>query len=126
MFQSLFFFLQSAPPAAPQGGASGMTTLIFLGIALAVIYFLMIRPQNRIRKQQTEFASSLKKGKRVVTVGGLHGTIAGLEDKTVVLIIAPSVHITVQRDSISMDMTNAMYGGDEQPKSKEAGASTVG
>lgn len=99
-----------------------MTTFIFMAVALAVIYFLMIRPQNRIRQQQTDFLTSLKKGKKVVTIGGVHGTIAAIEDKTITLIIAPSVHIMVQRDAISMDMTTAVYGTDEQPKAKETAA----
>lgn len=120
MFQSILFLWQA--PAPPQGGMGGLGTLLFFGIAIAIIYFMMIRPQSKVRKQQSDFWSSLKKGKKVVTIGGVHGTIASMEDKTVSLLISQGVYITVQRDCISMDMTNANYA--DEHKNKEANVAT--
>jgi len=96
-------------PAKPQSDA-GYLNLILLVVAMVVIYFLMIRPQSQQRKKQVNFNTSLKKGKKVVTIGGLHGVIAEITDTTIELIVAPKTHITFQRDAISMDFTNAAYG----------------
>ena len=66
-------------PAQPQSNA-GYLNLILLVVAMVVIYFLMIRPQSQQRKKQVTFNTSLKKGKKVVTIGGLHGVIAEITD----------------------------------------------
>jgi preprotein translocase subunit YajC len=93
----------------PQGGATGgqgsggsPMSLIFMIIAIfAVMYFLMIRPQQRQKKQHQELLSKLSKGDKVVTVGGLHGTIAGVKDNTVIVKIADNVKVEVGRASIN-------------------------
>lgn len=115
MFDSFLFL---ADPVPPQSGLGGFGMLIFFGVAIGIIYFMMIRPQNKIRQQQGDFHSNLKKGRKVVTIGGVHGTIASIDDKTMTLIIAQGVHITIQRDCISMDLTNSIYP--DEPKNKEA------
>jgi len=104
---------------AQQQGSAGYLTIVLLVVAMVVIYFLMIRPQSQQRKKQTNFNSSLKKGKKVVTIGGIHGVIADINDTTVELIVAPKTHITFQRDAISMDFTNAAYGQQSEPANTE-------
>jgi preprotein translocase subunit YajC len=101
-------FLQAAAPAAPQSGMGTSGTLIFMGIAVAVMYFFMIRPQGQVRKKQGDFMASLKRGKRVVTIGGIHGTIMEIDETQIQLLVAPKVVITMRRDAISMDFTNAL------------------
>ena len=66
MFNYLMILLQGPP----QDGASGMTIILFLGAAFAVIYFLMIRPQSKMKKDQNNYLSNLKKGQKIVTIGG--------------------------------------------------------
>lgn len=105
---ALTFFLWQAP--APPKGDGGILNYILLIVAFAVIYFVMIRPQNKARKEQTNFSQALKKGKKVVTTGGVHGVIAEIGDSTVELIVAPKTIITFQRDAISMEFTKAAYG----------------
>ena len=105
-------------PAQPQSDA-GYLNLILLVVAMVVIYFLMIRPQSQQRKKQVNFNTSLKKGKKVVTIGGLHGVIAEITDTTIELIVAPKTHITFQRDAISMDFTNAAYGKQSESTTTE-------
>jgi preprotein translocase subunit YajC len=94
----------------PQGGATGgqgagggsPMSLIFMIIAIfAVMYFLMIRPQQRQKKQHQDLLSRLGKGDKVVTVGGIHGTIAGVKDQTVIVKIADNVKVEVSRASIN-------------------------
>lgn len=87
--------------AQGQGGGNPMS-LIFMIIAIfAVMYFLMIRPQQRQRKQHQDMLSQLGKGDKVVTAGGLHATVAGIKDNTVILKIADNVKVEVNRSSIS-------------------------
>jgi len=87
--------------AQGQGGGNPMS-LIFMIIAIfAVMYFLMIRPQQRQRKQHQDMLSQLGKGDKVVTSGGLHATVAGIKDNTVILKIADNVKVEVNRSSIS-------------------------
>lgn len=114
---SLFLLWQA--PAAPAGDA-GYWNYILLLVAFVVIYFMMIRPQSQQRKKQMSFASSLKKGKKVVTIGGVHGVIAELTDTTVELIVAPKTHMTFSRDAISMEFTNAAYGSQSDTTEKAA------
>ncbi len=93
----------------PQGGTAGQgagggspMSLIFMIIAIfAVMYFLMIRPQQRQKKQHQDLMSQLSKGDKVVTAGGVHGTVAGVKDNIVILKIADNVKVEVNRSSIS-------------------------
>ena len=93
----------------PQGGASGQgqgggnpMSLIFMIIAIfAVMYFLMIRPQQRQKRQHQDMLSQLGKGDKVVTTGGLHGTVAGIKDNSVIVKIADNVKVEVNRSAIS-------------------------
>ncbi|MFQ5520290.1 MAG: preprotein translocase subunit YajC [Candidatus Methylomirabilia bacterium] len=85
------------------GGGAAPTFFgpLFLFGGMAVIfYFLLIRPQQRQRKAQEQMLAALKRGDRVATSGGLHGTITGLNEKTVLLRIADQVRVEVDRHAI--------------------------
>ncbi len=69
-------------------------------VLIAVFYFFMYRPQKKQEKERAEFLQALKKGDRVVTAGGIHGTIKVLHESTVSLEIAPKVVIRLDRESI--------------------------
>lgn len=98
--------LLQADPA--QGGSA--LTIPFLLVAVGIFYFFMIRPSIKEQKAQTNFSDSLKKGSRVVTAGGIHGTISSIDDNVISLLIAPKTAIKVQRSYISSELTNAAYG----------------
>ena len=66
-----------------------------------VFYFLVIAPANKQRKQTQEMLSSLKKGDRVITTGGIYGTVQGVEPDAVYLKIAENVKVKVTRSAIS-------------------------
>ena len=85
------------------GGAATATIANFLPIVIigAVFYFLVIAPTNKQRKKQTEMLSALKKGDRVITSGGIYGTIQGVEPEAVYLKIADNVKVKVLRSAIS-------------------------
>src|SRR3981189_932013 len=86
---------------AAGGGFGGF--LIPLGLMFAIMYFMVIMPQQRQRKKVQEMLSAIKAGDRVITSGGLYGTINGLDGDPVILKIAtdPQVKIRVARSAIA-------------------------
>jgi preprotein translocase subunit YajC len=104
MFLHFIAMAQSPSKGTGQGGG-GLGILGFLPwIAIIIIfYLLLIRPQARRQKQHQQMLKELKKGDKVVTTGGIHGTIFGFKDNPEVLIvkIADNVKIEVERGSIA-------------------------
>ncbi|MCX8022213.1 MAG: preprotein translocase subunit YajC [Syntrophorhabdaceae bacterium] len=88
-------------PAAGQGGGQQWMSLLPLILLFAVFYFLLIRPQQKRAKQQKAFLESLKKGDRVITTGGLYGTITGITENEVTLEIAEKVRVKVLKGAIA-------------------------
>jgi preprotein translocase subunit YajC len=89
---------------APQGGEGGgglISTLIMFGAIFLIFYFMIIRPQQKRSKEREKLLSNLEKGDKVVTNGGIHGVIAGLEDKTALLMISENVKIKIDRSAIT-------------------------
>lgn len=95
--------LAMAPP--PQGGdpqSSLFSTLIMFALIIGIFYFLILRPQQKRQKDRQKLLEAVKKGDRVVTNGGLHGTVAGLDEKTVLLQVADNVKMKFERSAIGM------------------------
>lgn len=89
--------------ASPPGGAGGnavLTQVVFFAAIFAVFYFLLIRPQQTQKRERERLLAAIKRGDRVVTSGGLHGTITGLDDTTVTLRVSDQVKVTVDRTAI--------------------------
>ena len=78
-----------------------MSFFIFMAVLFAVFYFILIRPQQKRQKDQRQLLQNLKKGDKVVTTGGLQGTIANLSDTVVTLEIADKVKVKVGRNYIA-------------------------
>ena len=89
-----------AAPAAG-GGAGGFASFLPLILIFVVFYFLLIRPQQKQAKQHQQFLADLKSGDKVITRGGIHGTITGLTDTVITVEIADNLRIKVSRDAIS-------------------------
>lgn len=77
-----------------------LVQLLPIIVLFGLMYFLMIRPQQQQQKKRNEMLSALKKGERVVTVGGIHGTITEIDEKTVTLRIAEKVEIKVNKSGV--------------------------
>ena len=103
-------FAQAAGSA--QGGDTMMGMLPII-LMFVILYFLMIRPQQKQKKDREAMLSTVKKGDRVVTTGGLHGTVVGLNEQTVTLKVADSVKLDFDRTALGRIVT--------APGSKEAG-----
>ena len=98
---------------APQQGAGGfdITFLVMIVAIFAIMYFFMIRPQQKKQKEIQKFRDSLQPGMEVVTYGGVHGTIKSIDDatNTVMLEIASDVKIKVEKTHLFGDV-KAMQG----------------
>ncbi len=76
-------------------------------LMFAVFYFLLIRPQQKKQKARTSMLSQVKKGDKVTTIGGLHGTIVEMTDDTVVLRVNDTTKMTFERSAINGVTTSA-------------------
>ena len=85
-----------------QGGAD-YSFLIMMVAIFAIMYSFMIRPQNKKQKEIANFRKNLEVGQSVITAGGIYGKVKELEDNAVIVEIAPSVKIKVDRNSIYAD-----------------------
>ena len=94
--QILYIFLQSSP----SGGIASFLPIILI---IFVFYFFMIRPQINKQKNEDSFRSQLKKGDKVVTIGGIHGRITALKETKIILEISENTKITIDKQSISRD-----------------------
>ena len=93
--------LAMAPQGGQGGGGSMMSTLIMFAAIFAIFYFMIIRPQQKKAKAREALLSAVKKGDKVVTSGGFHGTIAGIDEKTILLDMGNNVKVKVERSAIA-------------------------
>ena len=89
---------QAADPCAG-GGSTGM--IIWMVLLFALMYFMLIRPQKKQRETHQKLIESLKKGDRVVTSGGMLGTIAGITENTVIVEVSDGVKVKVQKSHVA-------------------------
>jgi preprotein translocase subunit YajC len=82
-------------------GAGGFTGFIPLILMFVIFYFLLIRPQQKRTKEHRQMISNLKKGDRIVTSGGIHGRITGMDESTLTVEIADKVRVKVARSNVS-------------------------
>ena len=90
-------------------GGPGISTLIMMGAIFAVMYFFMIRPQSKKAKDQRSFLENLQKGDKIVTVAGIHGRIAKInENGTLEVEIDTNTKVVMDRSGISLEYTKAL------------------
>ena len=114
----VFFLLQKAPAGGEGGGGGLMTFLPFIAI-IAIFYFLIIRPQSKKQKETQKMLSALKKGDKVVTVGGIHGTIQTVRENSVVVKVDDNTKIEFSRSAVSSIVSPAKEK-EEKVEEKEA------
>ncbi|EIJ36349.1 protein translocase subunit yajC [Thiothrix nivea DSM 5205] len=97
------------PAAGPAGG--GLEMILMMGVFFAIMYFMIIRPQQKRAKEHKTMLEALSKGDEVVTGGGVLGKVAGLNDNFVELTIADNVTIKVQKQAIASVMPKGTMKG---------------
>ena len=103
------FFLQAAAATsssansanAAGAGFGGLGMMIPLILIVIIMYFFMIRPQNKKQKETEKMISALKKGDKVVTIGGIHGTVAATKEQTIVVKVDENTKIEFNRTAIA-------------------------
>jgi preprotein translocase subunit YajC len=101
-----FDLVTSAYAMGPSQSAEGgpqqmMSTIAMFAIIFAVFYFFLIRPQQKKAKQMKQMLDSLKKGDKIVTIGGIYGVVESVEETTVGVKIAENVRVKISRTAIS-------------------------
>ena len=99
----MFTLLQAAAPAA-QG--SGWSMWIMLALIFIVMWFFMIRPQRKQQKELDNFRNSLKNGDKVVTIGGIYGTVCEVKDSYVLIEVDKDVKVRVSKQALVKDFTD--------------------
>ena len=104
--------------------ASGMGSTVFMLVMMvAIMYFVMIRPENKRKKEAEEMRAAVKKGDKVVTIGGITGTVVDVKDNKFVLETgADQVRIEFEKWALSSNETAAEAKKNEAKKAQEAKA----
>jgi preprotein translocase subunit YajC len=100
-----------------EGATPGSTMMSFLPLVaiIAIFYFLILRPQNKKQKETQKMLSALKKGDRVVTIGGIHGVIQSVKESTVIIKVDENTKLEFNRGAIS---TVSSQGKEEKEEKK--------
>ena len=96
----LTFMLAMGSPGQGGGATSFLTSMLPIVAMIAILWFLLIRPQQKEQQKHREMVKNLKKGDEVVTVGGIYGRIMSLDAEKVTIKIAENVKIDVERQKI--------------------------
>lgn len=87
-------------------GQGNWSFLIMMVLIFVVMWFFLIRPQQKKQKELAKFRNELKKGDKVVTVGGIYGVVAELKDKFIIMEVDSNVKLRVDRNCIVKDVTD--------------------
>lgn len=104
-------FLQAAGSGTSAGAAAGavagggMITLVPMIAIILIMYFLMIRPQSKKQKETQKMLDALKKGDKVITIGGIHGTVTAVKENVVTVKVDDSTKIQFNRTAIATVVT---------------------
>jgi preprotein translocase subunit YajC len=111
--------------AAPTSTGSPLTTFIPFGLVIVIFYFLIIRPQNKKQKETERMLSALKKGDRVVTIGGIHGVIQTVKESTVVVKVDDDTKLEFSRSAVSTVVADAPAKAEKKESKKDAAAKSA-
>jgi preprotein translocase subunit YajC len=101
MIHTLFTTLAQNTGGSSAAQGQGSTQLIMLGLMVVMFYFLLIRPQQRQRKEQQARMESMQTGDKVITTAGIHGLIHNIKEKTVVIKIADSTMVEFDKSAVA-------------------------
>jgi preprotein translocase subunit YajC len=104
-------------PIAQAAGGSGqlMTTFVTFGLVILIFYFLIIRPQNKRQKETKKMLDTLKKGDRVVSIGGIRGVIQSVKEDTIIVKVDEATKLEFSRSAIASVLAP------KEEKSEDAG-----
>ena len=109
------------PTTASDGAAAGgsmVTTLITFGVIILIFYFLIIRPQRKRDKEAKAMLAAIKKGDKIVTIGGIRGTVAVVKESTVIVKVDDNTRIEFSKNAISSVLNKKEVSAAEKPAMK--------
>lgn len=92
-------------PAGQQPAGGGWSMWVMLILIFVIMWFFMIRPQRKQQKELEKFRNALKKGDKVVTIGGIYGEVAEIKDKTVIIKVDGETKLRVDKNSLVKDFS---------------------
>ncbi|MEO6696199.1 MAG: preprotein translocase subunit YajC [Ignavibacteria bacterium] len=90
-------FLQQSPG----GLESLLSSIVPFLLIIVIFYFLILRPQQKRQKERVNLLDSLKKGDKIITAGGLHGTVEAIEEKTILVKVAENIKLKMERSAVA-------------------------
>lgn len=100
-YMSFIPFLQNVGAAGSASSSASLVTFLPIVFIFVIFYFFLIRPQNKKQKETEKMINALKKGDKVITIGGIHGTVSSLKEKTVILKVDDDCKIEFNRTAIA-------------------------
>ncbi len=88
------------------GGAGNYSFLIMMGLIFVVMYFFMIRPQQKKQKELANFRNSLSKGDKIVTIGGIYGVVSEIKEKYILVEVDNNIKLRIDKSAIVKDITD--------------------
>ena len=108
-------------PAGGEGSSGGsgqlVTTVITFGLVILIFYFLIIRPQSKKQKEQKRMLSEIKKGDKVVTIGGIRGTVQTVHEETVVVKVDDNTKLEFSKSAVSSVVERIPAKKEQKPDS---------
>ena len=109
--------------SATATGAGMGSTLLMMVLMIAIVYFMLIRPENKRKKEAEQMRSTVRKGDKITTIGGICGTVVDVKESRIVLETgADQVRIELEKWAISTNETAAENAKEEAKKAQEAKA----
>lgn len=113
----MFTLLQTAPAG---GSGSLLVSMAPIAIIFLIFYFLMIRPQNKKQKETEKMIAALKKGDKIITIGGIHGLVSATKENTVIIKVDDNTKIEFLRSAIAQVIVEAKEKSEKiEKKSKK-------
>ena len=93
-----------------EAGSGNWSFLVMMGLIFVVMYFFMIRPQQKKQKELAKFRSSLEKGDKVVTLGGIYGVVVEVKEQYVLVEVDSNVKLRIDKSAIVKDISDIAAG----------------
>jgi preprotein translocase subunit YajC len=106
MFAATAYAMGAPGGAAGQQGGGGFSGLIMMLVIFAIFYFILIRPQQKKMKEHKKMIENLKKDNKIITAGGMYGTVKNVTANTLTVEIADGVRVKVSRSSVGTVLTD--------------------
>ena len=117
----MIHFLESTATSGNTGGMG--SSILMIVVMLGIFYFMLIRPENKRKKEAEQTRNSVKNGDQIITIGGIVGTVVNVkEDKIVIETSADQVRMELMKWAISSNETAAAAAREEAKKKQEAKA----